>query len=86
MSQESQERDVESIHQQEMERRKLNVETKRKALEAQIASLRAQFQAEEHELKKLTEQEKMRRRGVSQLREKIAGMRKEDENSERGNR
>ncbi len=86
ISQESQERDIESIHQQEIERRKLNVETKRKALEAQIASLRAQFQAEEQELKKLTEQEKMRQNGVSKLREKIAGMRKEDANSERRKR
>jgi len=86
ISQESQERDIESIHQQEIERRKLNVETKRKALEAQIASLNAQFQAEEQELKKLTEQEKMRQNGVSKLREKIAGMRKEDENSGRRNR
>ncbi len=86
ISQESQERDIESIHQREIERRKLNVETKRKALEAQIASLRAQFQAEEQELKKLTEQEKMRQNGVSKLREKIAGMRKEDANSERRNK
>ncbi len=86
ISQETQERDIELSHQKEIERRKLNVETKRKALEAQIASLRAQIQAEEQELNKLTEQEKMRRNGVSKLREKIAGMRKEDENSERRNR
>jgi circadian clock protein KaiC len=86
MSQETQERDVESAHQQEIVRKRLTVETKRKALEAQIASLRAQFQAEEQELKKLTELEKMRQRSVSQLREKIAHMRKEDENSERRNR
>ena len=86
MSQETQERDIELAHQQEIERRKLNVETKRKALEAQIASLHAQFQAEEQELKKLTEQEKRRQRTVSQLREKIASMRKEDENSGRRNR
>jgi circadian clock protein KaiC len=86
ISQESQERDIESMHQQEIVRKKLNVETKRKALEAQIASLRAQVQAEEQELNKLTEQEKMRQSGVSQLREKIAGMRKEDENSERRKR
>jgi circadian clock protein KaiC len=86
ISQESQERDIESMHQQEIVRKKLNVETKRKALEAQIASLRAQVQAEEQELKKLTGQEKMRQNGVSKLREKIAGMRKEDENSERRKR
>jgi circadian clock protein KaiC len=86
ISQESQERDIESMHQQEIVRKKLNVETKRKALEAQIASLRAQVQAEEQELNKLTEQEKMRQNGVSQLRKKIAGMRKEDENSERRKR
>jgi circadian clock protein KaiC len=86
ISQETQERDSEWVREREIERRKLNVETKRKALEAQIASLRAQFQAEEQELKKLTEQEEMRQRGVSQLREKIARMRKEDENSERRKR
>jgi len=86
MSQESQEKDLELAHQQEIERRKLNVEIKCKALEAQIASLRAQFQAEEQELKKLTEQEKKRQNGVSKLRKKIAVMRKEDENSERRKR
>jgi circadian clock protein KaiC len=86
ISQETQERGIELTHHQEIERIKLNVENKRKALEAQIASLRAQFQAEEQELKKLTEQEKMRRNAVSKLRKKIAVMRKEDENSERRRR
>jgi circadian clock protein KaiC len=86
MSQETQERDIELAHQQELERKKLNVETKRKALEAQIASLRAQFQAEEQELKKLTDQEKKRQRSVFQLEGKIASMRKEDKNSARRSR
>ena len=86
MSQETQERGIELAHQQEIERRKENVETKRKALEAQIASLRAQFQAEEQELKKLTEEEKMRQRSTSQLREKMARLRKEDANSGRRTR
>jgi circadian clock protein KaiC len=86
MSQETQERGIELAHQQEIERRKANVETKRKALEAQIASLRAQFQAEEQELKKLTEEEKIRQRSTSQLREKMARLRKEDANSGRRTR
>jgi circadian clock protein KaiC len=86
ISQESQERDIESAHQREIERRKLNVETKRKALEAQIASLRAQYQAEEQEFKKLTEEEQRRQNGVSKLQEKMARIRKEDENSERRKR
>jgi circadian clock protein KaiC len=86
MSQETQERDIELARHQEIERRRLNVETKRKAVEAQIASLRSQFQAEEQELKKLIDQEKRRERGVSQLREEMARMRKEDENSERRKR
>ncbi|MGZ3535273.1 MAG: circadian clock protein KaiC [Thermodesulfobacteriota bacterium] len=86
ISQESHEKDIELAHQQAIERRKLNVEIKCKALEAQIASLRAQFRAEEQELKKLTDQEKMRQNGVSKLRKKIAVMRKEDENSERRKR
>jgi circadian clock protein KaiC len=86
MSQETQERGVELAREQEIERRKANVETKRKALEAQIASLRAQFQAEEQELKKLTEEEKMRQRSTSQLREKMARLRKEDANSGRRTR
>ncbi|HVP79339.1 MAG TPA: circadian clock protein KaiC [Thermodesulfobacteriota bacterium] len=86
ISQEAQERDVESIREQEIARRRLNVETKRKALEAQVASLRAQFEAEELELKKLTEQEKMRQNGVSKLRKKMADMRKGDSNSERRKR
>jgi circadian clock protein KaiC len=83
MSQETQERGIELTHQREIERRRLNVETKRKVLEAQIASLRAQFQAEEQELKKLTEEEEMRQNGVSKLREEMARLRKEDKNSER---
>ncbi len=66
------------VHQKEIERRKLNVETKRKALEAQIASLRAQFQAEEQELKKLTAQEQLRRNGATQLRKEMARVRKAD--------
>jgi circadian clock protein KaiC len=86
MSQETQERGVELAREQEIKRRKANVETKRKALEAQIASLRAQFQAEEQELKKLTEEEKMRQRSTSQLREKMARLRKEDANSGRRTR
>jgi circadian clock protein KaiC len=86
MSQETQERDIELAHQQELDRKRLNVESKRKAVEAQIASLRAQIQAEEHELKKLSDQEEQRQRTVLQLREKIAHMRNEDEDSERRNR
>jgi circadian clock protein KaiC len=86
ISQETQERDIELSRQKELERRKLNVETKRKALEAQIASLRAQIQAEEQELNKLTEQETMRQRSVLKLQEKIGRMRKEDANSERRSR
>jgi circadian clock protein KaiC len=86
ISQETQERDVELTHQREIERRKLNIETKRKALEAQIASLRAQYQAEEQEFKKLTGEEQRRQNGVSKLQEKMARMRKEDENSERRKR
>jgi circadian clock protein KaiC len=78
MSQESQERDIELSHQKEIERRKLNVETKRKALEAQIAALHAQFQAEEQELKKLIAQEQLRSNGATQLRKEMARVRKAD--------
>jgi circadian clock protein KaiC len=78
ISQETQERDIESARAQEIERRRLNVETKRKELEAQIASLRAQFEVEEEELKKLIAQEQLRRNGAAQLRKEMARARKAD--------
>jgi circadian clock protein KaiC len=51
---------------------------KRKAMEAQIADIRAEFKTEEAEAKNFIKQEKMRERKVSQDREAMAQIRKAD--------
>jgi circadian clock protein KaiC len=78
ISQEAREKGEEQVTQQEIEMRRVNLENKRKALEAQIAALRAQFEAEEQEVKKLTNQERLRREAVTQLQKDMARVRKAD--------
>jgi circadian clock protein KaiC len=56
----------------------LNLERKRKAMEAQIADIRAEFKTEEAEVKKFIRQEKLRQQKVSQDREAMAQIRKAD--------
>ena len=58
ISQEAQERRGEITHQQEIELKTLNLGSKRKALEAQIAALRAELETSSAEIKKITEEEK----------------------------
>ena len=53
LAQEAQEKGTEVAYQQETELKKRNLESKQKALKAQIASLHAQFKSEEEELKRL---------------------------------
>lgn len=57
LAQAAQERDDQLLRQQEIEYRKLDLERKRQALEAQISALRAAFSAEESESLRLIDQE-----------------------------
>jgi len=84
LSQEAQEKGAEVAHQREIELRKLNLESKRKALEAQIAALHADLEAGAAEMKMIGEQEKGRQRGLVEERKAIAQLRKADKNSEKG--
>ena len=59
----------------ELERRWSEV---RKAMEAQVAAIRAQFGAEEAEVKKMVDKEKLRKQTVAQERESMAQKRKAD--------
>jgi circadian clock protein KaiC len=78
LSQEAQERDLELAMQHEIEMKKINLENKRKAMEAQVAALRAQFEAEEEAAKRLAAQEDLRRKGATQLQKNLARLRKAD--------
>jgi circadian clock protein KaiC len=49
-SQEAQEKAAQTVREQEVERRQLELERKRRALDAQIAAMRAEFEAEETEM------------------------------------
>ena len=71
LSQEAQERDQERAMQHEIELKKINLENKRKAMEAHVAVLRAQFEAEEEEVKRLAAQENLRRKGATQLQKDL---------------
>jgi circadian clock protein KaiC len=78
LSQEAQEKDREYIRQHELELKRINLESKRRAVEAQVAALRGQFEAEEKEVKSLIAQEEMRIKGATRLRRNMARMRKAD--------
>ena len=56
----------------------LDLDRKRKAMEARIADIRAEFKTEEAEVKKYIKQETLRQRKVSQDREVMAKSRKAD--------
>jgi circadian clock protein KaiC len=68
--------------QHEIERRQRDLERKRQALEAQVATQRAQFEAEQEELKLLIAQEQAAADRVRQNREEMARSRKADEPTE----
>ena len=58
--------------------RSLDNRLERKAMEARIADIRAEFKTEEAEVKKFIKQEKLRQQKVSQDREAMAQIRKAD--------
>ena len=66
------------VRQQDAQIKQLDLERKRKAMEAQIADLRAEFKTEEAEVQKFIKQEKLRQRKVSQDRKAMAQIRKAD--------
>ncbi|MDP4224569.1 MAG: circadian clock protein KaiC [Bacteroidota bacterium] len=72
VAQEAREREIKLLKQQELQFRKLEVERKRKVLEAKIASLRAEFEAEEAESLKIIGSEQARIDDLKQDEENIA--------------
>jgi circadian clock protein KaiC len=86
VSQEAQEKGTELAYQQETELKKLNLESKRKALVAQIAALHAELEAGTAEMKKLGEQQKERQRRFLEERKGIALIRKADKRTDKGRR
>ena len=56
----------------------LDLDRKRKAMEARIADIRTEFKTEEAEVKKSVKQEKLRQRKVLQDRKTMARIRKAD--------
>ena len=78
LSREAQEKAKDLVRQQDAQIKQLNLERKRKAMEAQIADIRAEFKTEEAEVKKFIRQEKLRQQKVSQDREAMAQIRKAD--------
>jgi len=71
LAQEAREQARKLARQQEIERRQLGLERKRKALEARIASMRAEFEAQEIETLSIIEQEQ---KGETQLVQERADM------------
>ena len=78
LSREAQEKAKDLVRQQDAQIKQLHLERKRKAMEAQIADIRAEFKTEEAEVKKFIKQEKLRQQKVSQDREAMAQIRKAD--------
>jgi circadian clock protein KaiC len=78
LTQEANEKAEQTLRAQEVERRKLEVERKRKTLEAQIAAMRSEFEVQEAELMKINEQEHVREAQLVQERVKMGWSRKAD--------
>lgn len=78
LAQEAQEQAAQIIHYQDIERRKLDLERKRKVMEAQIAAIRAEFEAQETEAMNIIGQEHAREALQTQERVDMALIRKAD--------
>ena len=76
LAQEAKERAAQLARQQEIERRKRDLERKRQALEARIAALRLEFETEEEEARKSIEQEAAREDTLLENRKDMARARK----------
>ena len=78
LAQEAQEQAEWTIHEQGVERRKLDLERKRKVMEAQIAAMRAEFEVQETETLNFIGQEQTRKAHLTQERVDMALSRKAD--------
>lgn len=78
LTQEAEDDAAQSLQQQEIVRRQVALERKREAMEAQIALLRSEFEAEKSEALKVINIEKARRERVAQDRASMARSRKGD--------
>lgn len=78
LAQEAQEQAAQTMHEQEVERRKLELERKRRVIEAQIIGMRAEFEAQEAEMLNIIGQEHAREAHRSQERADMALSRKAD--------
>jgi circadian clock protein KaiC len=79
MAQEARERAAVLEREQELERRALELERKRKVVDAQIAALQGEFEFEEAEMKRLVAQEEARKRRAAQERAEVAAVRQSDD-------
>ena len=80
IAQEAKEKEEQLLHQQEIERKRFELECKHKALENQIALLQIAFETEESEVLKSIEHNKERIKCSSQDKKKMAESRKADAN------
>jgi len=78
LAQEAKEREADMMFSKDTESKKLRLENSRKALEAKIAAMRAEFESEAAEVKRLNEQEAARKKEHTALQKTMARMRKAD--------
>ena len=78
LAQEAQELALKLTRKQEIERRQIELESKRRALDAQIAALRAEFDVREAEAMKIIEQEQAQAKQLVQERVEMGVSRKAD--------
>lgn len=77
-AQEARENEETTTRDQLAERKRRELEGKLKSLDAQMAVLRAEFEIEEDELKKLTKEDELRSKSLAQSRSDMAKLRKAD--------
>lgn len=77
-TQEAQEKAEALLQQEEIERWQASLERKRQAMEAQVAALRANFEAEELETKKAVTQAKLRQKTLEESQKRMGKRRKAD--------
>jgi len=78
LAQEAQELALKLTRKQEIERRQIELESKRRALDAQIAALRAEFDVREAEAMKIIEQQQAQAKQLVQERVEMGVSRKAD--------
>lgn len=87
LAQEAQDRAAQTLYDQDVEQRKLDLERKRKVMEAQISAIRAEFEAQETEAMNIIRQEHAREAHQTKERVDLALIRNADAkpNRQRGN-